>query len=193
MGSRDYVKYFFLEEILLENTIYSPRNYYLRFKEWTHKISWKTEQQYLWECKDGLVSKHWQKIYMIPERERDGVQWIMPSFVACLLFCWRNWLGKYKSDIWNLVLGCLIRIVWLERNHRLFKDTEKSLDHLKDLYQQTLFDWYRCWGSSKCSSSIELIASLSIALWFFVLLFSLLFALLCSSSWILCSLFFYDQ
>lgn len=134
-----------------------------------------------------------KNIYDTRETERDGVQWVMPGFVACLTFCWRNRLGKYKSDIWNLVLGCLIRIVWSEQNHRLFKDTEKSLDHLKDLCQQTLFDWYRCWGSSKCSSSIEFLASLSIALWYFVLLFSLLFALLCLSSWILCFLFFYDQ
>ena len=57
----------------------------------------------------------------------------MNDSVAGLLFCRRNWLGKYRSDIWNLVPGCLMWIVWTEQNCSLFEDIEKSLDHLKDL------------------------------------------------------------
>ena len=30
---------------------------------------------------------------------------------ASLLFCWRNWFGKYGSDVWNMVLGCLMWII----------------------------------------------------------------------------------
>ena len=36
------------------------------------------------------------------------------------------WLGNHTSYIWNLVLGCLMWIVWLEQNRRSFKDTEKK-------------------------------------------------------------------
>ena len=37
-------------------------------------------------------------------------------------------LGKHNSNIWNLVLGCLMWIVWLERNRCSFEDKEKTLD-----------------------------------------------------------------
>ena len=42
-------------------------------------------------------------------------------------------LGKFNSDIWNMVPGCLMWIVWTERNRRSFKDTKKSLVHLQAL------------------------------------------------------------
>ena len=48
-----------------------------------------------------------------------------------LLSCWHQWLGKHNSNIWNLISGCLMWIVWLERNHRSFEDNEKTLDELK--------------------------------------------------------------
>ena len=34
-----------------------------------------------------------------------GIDWVMSSSVADLLFCWYHWLGKHNSDIWNLVPG----------------------------------------------------------------------------------------
>ena len=49
-----------------------------------------------------------------------GIHWVMPGSVVGLLFCWHQWLGNHNSDIWNLVPGCLIWIVWLERNRRSF-------------------------------------------------------------------------
>ena len=32
-----------------------------------------------------------------------GIQWVLPSSVAELLFCWNHWLVKHDSDIWNLI------------------------------------------------------------------------------------------
>ena len=52
-----------------------------------------------------------------------GIDWVMPSSVADLLFCWYHWLGKHNYDIWNLV------------------QAEKSLAQLLDLCQRILFDW----------------------------------------------------
>ena len=36
------------------------------------------------------------------------VSWVLPRTVIELLFGWRNWLGKYSFDIWNLASSCLL-------------------------------------------------------------------------------------
>ena len=95
-----------------------------------------------------------------------GMDWVMPSSIADLLFCWHHWLGKHNSNIWNLVLDCLMWTIWTERNWRFFEDTEKSLAQLLDLCQRTLFDWPRCWGLSDCFALIDFLLSLRIVLWF---------------------------
>ena len=66
------------------------------------------------------------------------IDWVMLGSVAELLFCWHHWLGKHNSDIWNLVPGCLMWAILIERNWRSFEDTEKSLVRLLD------FDWSQC-------------------------------------------------
>ena len=76
-----------------------------------------------------------------------------------------------------MVLGCLMWIVWTERNRRSFEDTEKSLIQLQALCRKTLFDWSRCWGFSECSTILEFISSLSIALFKFFLVLCLLIVL----------------
>ena len=48
-------------------------------------------------------------------RQAFGIHWVMPGSVAGLLFCWHQWLGKHSSNIWNLIPGCLMWIVWLEK------------------------------------------------------------------------------
>ena len=93
-----------------------------------------------------------------------GTQWAMSGSVESLVYCWSFWLKKFSSDIWNIVLGCLMWIVWMERNRHSFEDTEKSLAQLQALCQKTLFDWSRCWGFSDCSTILEFISSFSIAL-----------------------------
>ena len=93
-----------------------------------------------------------------------GTQWVMPGSVESLVYCWSFWLGKFNSDIWIMVPGCLMWIVWTERNWRSFENTEKSLVQLQAFCQKTLFDWSRCWGFSECSTILEFISSLSIAL-----------------------------
>ena len=41
-----------------------------------------------------------------------GIQWAMPGSMESLVFCWSYWLGKFNSNIWNLVPSCLMWIVW---------------------------------------------------------------------------------
>ena len=84
-----------------------------------------------------------------------GIHWVMPRLVAGLLSCWHQWLGKHNSDIWNLVPGCLMWIVWLERNRRSFEDKKKTLDELKVLCHRSLLEWSRCWGFTDCSSPLS--------------------------------------
>ena len=67
-----------------------------------------------------------------------GIQWVMPGFVESLVFCWSYWLGKFNSDIRNIVLCYLMWIVWMERNQRSFEAKEKSLVQLQALCQKTL-------------------------------------------------------
>ena len=91
-----------------------------------------------------------------------GIQWVMPGSMESLVSCWSYWLGKFTLDIWNMVPGCLMWVVWMERNWRSFEAKEKLLVQLQVLCQGTLFDWFRCWGSSTCSSIIDFLSSLSI-------------------------------
>ena len=92
-----------------------------------------------------------------------GIQWVMPGSVESLVFCWYNWFGKFSLNIWNMVPGCLMWVIWMERNRRSFEDLEKSLDQLQALSQSTLFEWARRWGSSNCSSIREFLTSLRCA------------------------------
>ena len=92
-----------------------------------------------------------------------GVHWFMPRMTAGLLSCWHQWLGKHNSNIWNLIQGCLIWIVWLERNRHSFENMEKMLDELKILCQRNLFEWARCWGFTDFSSLSEFMFSLSLS------------------------------
>ena len=55
-----------------------------------------------------------------------GIDWVMPGSVVDLLFCWYHWLGKHSFDIWDLVLGCLMRTIWTERNRRSFEDEDRK-------------------------------------------------------------------
>ena len=91
-----------------------------------------------------------------------GIDWVVPSSVIDLFFCWYQWLGKHNSNIWNMVPGCLMWNIWAERNRRSFEDMAKSLDKLLDLCRRTLFDWSRCWGLSDCSSITDFLLSLRI-------------------------------
>ena len=37
-----------------------------------------------------------------------GTQWVMPSSVESLVYCWSFWLGKFNSNIWNMVPSYLM-------------------------------------------------------------------------------------
>ena len=91
-----------------------------------------------------------------------GIHWVMPGSMASLLSCWHQWLGKHNSNIWNLVPGCLMWIVWLEQNRHSFQDNEKTLDELKVLCQHSLLEWSHCWGFTDFSSLSEFMYSLNL-------------------------------
>ena len=60
---------------------------------------------------------------------------VMIGSIANLLIHWRNLFRKYRLNVWNLVPGCLMWIVWREQNCCSFEDTISSLDQLKSLLQ----------------------------------------------------------
>ena len=73
-----------------------------------------------------------------------GIHWDMLESVKNFLFFRRNWLGKHGSDTWNLIPGCLMWIVWKDKNRHLFDNSESSLDQLKFGFHCALFDCSRC-------------------------------------------------
>ena len=88
----------------------------------------------------------------VPMLQLFGIQWVMLCFVADSLFGWQQWLRKCNSNIWNLVPGCLMWIIWTKHNWYSFEDAEKSLAQLIILSQWILLHWSRCCGLSNCSS-----------------------------------------
>ena len=93
-----------------------------------------------------------------------GVQWVMPDTIVSPLFAWRNWLGTYSSNVWNMVPACLMWLVWKERNVRTFEDIERPIDMLKNLLARTLFEWSRIWGLTHCSSLSDFLISIRLSL-----------------------------
>ena len=72
-----------------------------------------------------------------------GVQWVMPKNIVSLLSAWWNWLESHTSNVWNMVLVCLVWLIWKEHNARIFKETERLVDYVKPLLLRILFEWSR--------------------------------------------------
>ena len=96
----------------------------------------------------------WSEVFLM-----FGVQWVMPYTVASLLFAWRNWLENYSSNVWNMVLACLMWLVWKERNARTFEDIERPIELLKTSLARTLFEWSCIWGLTHCISLFDFLIS----------------------------------
>ena len=94
-----------------------------------------------------------------------------------LNFIYHSMWIVWKSNIWNLIPGCLMWIVWLEQNRCSFENMEKTLDELKVLSQRSLFEWSRCWGFIESSSLLDFLFSLRLTIWLPSPLFGCLFLL----------------
>ena len=112
----------------------------------------ETVDHLLLHCK--FAHALWSEVFLM-----FGVQWVMPSTIVSLLFTWRNWLGNYTSNVWNMVPMCLMWLVWKERNAQTFKDTERPIDLLKTLLARTLFEWSRIWRLTHFISLSDFIIS----------------------------------
>ena len=78
-----------------------------------------------------------------------GIQWTMPRTVLNLLSCWkRRGLTKDHNTIWNAIPGCLMWLIWRERNQRALEDIERHTVDMKLIFIQTLMDWMAA-GSSQ--------------------------------------------
>jgi hypothetical protein len=114
-----------------------------------------------WESGDHLLlhcvvaSDLWSAVL-----QSFGVCWVFPNRIRDLLFEWYNSFGKHNSEIWNLVLLCLLWIVWRERNQRTFEDVEHPTSKLIELFFGLLFDWARVGGLTSVHSLADFVASL---------------------------------
>ena len=109
-------------------------------------------------CKYAYVL--WSEIFLM-----FGIQWVMSKIVTSLIFGWRNWLGKHSSNIWNMVLACLMWLIWQECNNHTFEDIVRSTDLLKPILVGTLFQWVRIWGFAQCYSIFDFLLSVQISFW----------------------------
>ncbi len=64
--------------------------------------------------------------------------------VIDLLYGWRNWFSKHSSNMWNIVLLCLMWALRRDLNHHTFEDTESSVTQLTTFFIRFLFDWLVC-------------------------------------------------
>ena len=87
--------------------------------------------------------------------------------IVSLLCAWRNWLGNYSSNVWNIVLAYLMWWVWKECNAWTFEDTERPIYQLKNLLARTLFEWSRIWSLTHCISLSFFLISVGVSIWFF--------------------------
>ena len=119
---------------------------------------WETMDHLLLHCKFSHAL--WSAIF-----KEFGIHWVMLKTISSLLFAWRNWFGKHLSTIWNMVLTCLMWLVWMERNTCIFEDNERPLYHLKALRFSTLFQWAHIWGFTNYISIFEFLHSNRLSFW----------------------------
>ena len=89
-----------------------------------------------------------------------GISWVPSCTVSGFLFGWWNWLAKYSSYIWNLVLLCLMWCIWREHNRQTFEDFDRSDDQLLALFSGPIFYWVRAWGLTSSESLPLFLSSL---------------------------------
>ena len=103
----------------------------------------------------------WSEVFLM-----FGVQWVMLNTNASLLFAWRNWLGKFSSNVWNVVSACIMWLFLWQRNSCAFEDIERPVDLLKSLLARTLFEWSCIWGFTNCISMSDFLIFVNSSLWF---------------------------
>ena len=123
----------------------------------------ETVDHLLLHCK--FAHTLWSEVFLM-----FGVQWVMSCIVVSLLFAWRNWLGNYSSNVWNMVPVCLMWLEWKECNARTFEDIERPIELLKTSLAWTLIEWSCIWGLTHCISLSDFLISIRFAIWFVCIL-----------------------
>ena len=72
------------------------------------------------------VRELWSMLFCI-----FGIHWVMPNKVSALLACWRRNINTRQNLIWDAIPSCLMWLIWRERNHRAFEDSERHSSGLE--------------------------------------------------------------
>ena len=77
-------------------------------------VDWCYMCPYIGETMDHLMI-HGKRAYLLWsfDGRTFAISWVLQGRVIDLLFGWRNWLGKYLFDIWNLI-AFMFDVVHLE-------------------------------------------------------------------------------
>uniref|UniRef100_A0A2N9IYG1 Uncharacterized protein n=1 Tax=Fagus sylvatica TaxID=28930 RepID=A0A2N9IYG1_FAGSY len=134
-------------------------------------IKWDPTGSLLASCSDDYTAKIWSMkqdkyLHDLKEHVKEiyTIRW-SPTGPGTnnpnqQLLLARNWFGKQSSDVWNLVLLCVMWTIWQERNRRIFKDVESPGSQILGLFIGLLFDWSRVWGFTATSSAVDFVNSL---------------------------------
>ena len=71
-----------------------------------------------------------------------GVAWVQLGTVREVLWSWRGGgVGRGRKRWWSWVPLCLLWLIWLERNRRMFYDIRESTIRLKGKFLTILHFW----------------------------------------------------
>ncbi|KAI8026313.1 hypothetical protein LOK49_LG02G00101 [Camellia lanceoleosa] len=88
----------------------------------------------------SLASRLWGSVCSL-----FGIPWVQPKGVVDMLWSWRGArVGRSRRRVWLLVPSCLLWLVWLERNRRIFQGLQRSVLWLEDRFLVTLYSWLQC-------------------------------------------------
>ena len=81
-----------------------------------------------------------------------GIHWVLLGKVMYVMFGCRNWVGKYTSTIWNMVILCSKWTIWKVCNRCTFEVVECMRILLLVTLSSSLFAWSQAWGFTHCVS-----------------------------------------
>ena len=85
----------------------------------------------------SVASQPWSLVFAI-----FGMTWVQPGSVALMLWSWSGGrVGKRRQKAWTFAPFCLMWLIWLERNRRVFRDTAVPVFRLKSRFLSILLSW----------------------------------------------------
>lgn len=91
-----------------------------------------------------------------------GIRGVLQNHCSDFVLAWRGLVTKKKwSQLWLLVMGCIIWSIWYERNKVKFEDHEPKLQKLVFLLKVRIGVWTKELLGYRDCSSIEFVHNIA--------------------------------